>query len=638
MKRWLLALVGLLCLSPGLALADYLVLVVNLGKARLPPPAGAGGAGMMGAAGMGGGGNQGGPRGGMRGGPMGPPGMGQRGGFGAQGGMGMQGGLPGGAAPAPDDIHLVPVCIEVDQLGSSQIHSAADLKLFEEAKKLPTVKHNWGSTLLIHDSGPVVLVQFYRDKDGKAFPRAAKRFTDEALRITRSSPTLQNKLDIAEGALSLGINKRFKGDMDTLARNEKTDPIVAAYLKIKEELDKPVDKMPADPWYRKLLKRGYEELHLPKSHYVLLHKGFSPKSPDMEKAKAKLQHLEDHLRDYYYWWAMRGLVLPVPREKLVAIVTADADEFKYVHKGLSGGPVVFDGFHCPGPNVIVMAQNPLEPNYTSLETIGRQYWTPVGKQPAQLLTSTHLMGGTDEQKQREGLEASMIALTLKAMEESSEYGSISHNASRQLLYASGLLPPHVVVPEWLLFGMSSIFETTPGIPWKNMGAANPIYLTRFRDLQNPSIGKTLELNGALALRQVVTDTYFRTALRHPPDSDEVKKARATAWALCYHLARKEPAKLQAYFKELGRMPRDLELDSDVLFGCFARAFDAWDSNRSLVNPVVLEKQARSWFGDMTAVPLDSKDLVQGVQHMIAEVKKALQKAAATGGGPMPPMP
>src|SRR5690242_20296599 len=54
--RWLLALVGLMIVTPDLVHADYLMMILNLGEARLPsphPPQG-GQAGMMGQAGIGG--------------------------------------------------------------------------------------------------------------------------------------------------------------------------------------------------------------------------------------------------------------------------------------------------------------------------------------------------------------------------------------------------------------------------------------------------------------------------------------------------------------------------------------------------------------------------------------------------------
>ena len=49
--------------------------------------------------------------------------------------------------------------------------------------------------------------------------------------------------------------------------------------------------------------------------------------------------------------------------------------------------------------------------------------------------------------------------------------------------------------------------------------------------------------------------------------------RASAWALTYFLAQQKLTGLQAYFKELSKMPRDIDLDDKALIACFARAMN-----------------------------------------------------------------
>ena len=105
-----------------------------------------------------------------------------------------------------------------------------------------------------------------------------------------------------------------------------------------------------------------------------------------------------------------------------------------------------------------------------------------------------------------------LALLLKAMEHDSELSSTSHDAARQLLYASGLLPRNVLVPEWIEFGMGSFFETSPGSPWPTTGAVNYEYMTPFKNLQKKH---RLERSSLETLRAVVTDRYFRGVPARP---------------------------------------------------------------------------------------------------------------------------
>ncbi len=380
MRRWLLALVGLVGLTPGLARADYLILVINLGQARLPMPAQSG-AGMMGMGGQTGGPGPG--RGAMGtgmfgfslvGGPT-PGGMGGMGGMGAQGmrGMGAQGmrggmGVMGVPAPPSSAIQLVPVCIEVDRV--------PDLRLLKTFYNPPAntalyplrVTHKWGTAQLLCTTGPVIRTHFVMNKDGKTFPKALTRFNEYYAKVLRNGPKVQDKLNAAEVALSLGLFEKFKEIMDFLAKDEKSTLAVANYIKIKEELKKSVDRVPVASWYSKLSQQGYNsKTH--SAHYIILHKNFL--GDDLDRVKARLTRLEENLRDYYYWWALHGKALPMPKEKLVVVVTASRDEFKYFHNGLSGSPVVWDGFHSIVPNVTVLALNPTTERYSELKRLQR---------------------------------------------------------------------------------------------------------------------------------------------------------------------------------------------------------------------------------------------------------------------------
>jgi len=222
-----------------------------------------------------------------------------------------------------------------------------------------------------------------------------------------------------------------------------------------------------------------------------------------------------------------------------------------------------------------------------------------------------------------------VALLMAALEGESELTSITHDASRQLLYAAGLLPPNVAAPEWLLFGMGSFFETPPESPWSGLGAPSFYYLPRFRELAN---GK--QKDAYAALRGVITDEYFRHIGPDETPESAQRKALTMAWSLTYFLAQQKLDGLQRYFKEVGKMPRDIELDGDVLLGCFARAFDAVDRNRN-IDENKLRDLASRWYNYAQRVPLESEDFLKQLREYYKEMNAQTQQAASNPNGNSP---
>ena len=131
------------------------------------------------------------------------------------------------------------------------------------------------------------------------------------------------------------------------------------------------------------------------------------------------------------------------------------------------------------------------------------------------------------------------------------------------------------MPEWIQYGLGSLFETPLVSPWTSPGAPSIQHLKPCLEI--------LEKKGVAlgdVLKQVVTDDYFRQA----DASDEkdyaaaMAKARALSWGLAYYLVQRKGNVFSAYCEELDKMPRDLALDGDVILGCFARAVGAVDTN------------------------------------------------------------
>jgi len=80
-----------------------------------------------------------------------------------------------------------------------------------------------------------------------------------------------------------------------------------------------------------------------------------------------------------------------------------------------------------------------------------------------------------------------------------------------------------------------------------------------------------------------------------------------AWALCYFLAQRHLDGLERYGQELAALPRDLDLETDVTIGAFARAFKLTDASGA-IDQVKFRNFANEWSKYMEIVqpPMDQK--------------------------------
>jgi hypothetical protein len=296
-------------------------------------------------------------------------------------------------------------------------------------------------------------------------------------------------------------------------------------------------------------------------------------------------------------------------------------------------PVVADGFFAHRDNIAVFAPQRLDQQYEDLRDVVKAN-TQIGD-PMLLLKG----------KGDPALQTMM--LMLKSLEEDGQLATASHDGTRQLLAATGLkgsgeperplLPRAVVAPEWIQFGMGSVFETPSSSPWVNVGLPSVAcmpqhnYLSQFQEaVRFDKMDKP-----PVALTKVVTDQYFREA-SGTKDKAGLVKARPLAWSLTYFLTQKKLDGLLRYFKELDKLPRDLEFDSDVLLGAFARAFDLTDArNPAAVDNAKLASLAQEWRSYIQQLPDEMRDIVKEVRD-IQKVSRGTGAGNPNAPGAPPP--
>ncbi|HEV8058947.1 MAG TPA: DUF1570 domain-containing protein [Gemmataceae bacterium] len=652
MKRWLMAVAALLCLSEVASRADYFIIKVNLastkGKSQtennnyVQQPGGSGlmpGQGMGGAAGFGAQGGMPGasmPGGGMPGMSMpgqgapgmsmpgqGAPGMGMggrggRGGMGGGGGargmgmgmgggqlggMGMAGGAPGGMGfrggagfqgagmgmgqaggqkgPAGSGAIMNQMLGEDEDTDSAPLFVGAIVEARAEDVHLLTsgryrVKHKWGQTTLFIDNNDkeieitrvsllTVLQQYPREKVRK------------------------KGVELALWALAHGLYDEVPKIVDELLQSDPKDPIGLLFKQTDAALAKDVKRDDSSLKWRDKFGEFKEERG---KHYVLCYDG-----QRVVQVKQRIQRLEDNMRGFYYWFALHGKSLPVPDKRLIAFLVDNKETFLAQHKDIfDDDELVADGYFDRHENIAVFSAYRLDDAYAALDKITQPLFK---KWPAAELLKGKRQDATAPYN--EEARAQTLTLLQKAMQDESELNSVSYEGTRQLLDTIGYLPKGVEVPKWFDFGMASLFEIPKGAFWHGTGSLNQTYLAQFQVWsEDKKLDKPTE-----ALMNIVTDRYFRRVVDAKNKENSENRARTLSWSLIYYLSDKKLDGLIQYCKELQQLPRDLELNEEVLALTFARAFGLCEaSNPDKIDQSKLNILANDWFRTTNLAPLE----------------------------------
>jgi hypothetical protein len=455
-------------------------------------------------------------------------------------------------------------------------------------------KHKWGKTGL-YDAGDI------QYKVYQIPPRDAAYKARRELLLKDKTP--ENYRDLARWVLTNGKIDEFPGIMADMAKVDPDDPSVVAFKKVKADMDRKITKdNPAAYYWQNKLGNYSVKVDADKyPHYVLLYPSNISKGGDAPEVESRLKRLEENYRVFFYWFALKGKVLPVPDQRLVAILVNKVEEYQDYHKGFDNVPTADDGFFARRENLVFFSATPQDEGYDALDKSMKDLWMNRWVR-ADLLNGSYTKG-TDPQADGVTIVRNQVkTLLLQALESESELAAVSHDGTLQLASVTGSIPRTVSAPEWVQFGVGSFFETPKQAWWQGTGAPSQLYLKKFKDWQKK---KTLDTPPETALKKVVTDEYFREA--HKVNQDAAwTKARTMTWALTYYLAEVRLDELMTYFKELGNLPRDMEFDDEILMGCFVRAFKLGDQNNpNQPRPDALKRLAADWYSYLGNAQLEN---------------------------------
>ncbi|MFO0808116.1 MAG: DUF1570 domain-containing protein [Gemmataceae bacterium] len=569
MKRWLIAVAAMLGLSAACQ-ADYVLIRAIVGGDRSQNQPGTPGAPDAP-------GTPGTPR---------PP-----------GGPGAPGQPPGGEGDIPT-------------LGGGQTSAEIDTNavtvvavIQAKVKRVPTVPGK-----------PAAVNVTTKWSEGKGFTRLYNGAGVEAYLLPAASPhtryiakhdaafknrTSDKVFDLADWCLTHGLIEEFTKLMDELvaakddqnsSNSEKLRAAVKAYATTKAAVAKPTNDDSYSAFWKARLSARAEQ----SAHYTLIYNAPVANPPEV---KERLGMLEDQMKAFYYWFALKGVALPMPKDKLVAILIDSPDEFRKQRAVVEDEPLVSDGFYAARDHVAVFSTQRIDAPYQMFLRSTQPIWqTGFNKQG--------LLDGTEKRKvgvlPGDWARYQTLALLEKGLEVEGERAAISHEGSRQLMVASGLMPRTVIPPQWTAFGTAAVFETPKGpfplaqleasVAWfSGYGTPSWAYLRQFRDWeQKNQLGDPRTL-----LTTVVTDGYFNSVLG-AKDRQGLLKARTTAWSLAFFLMKERLPGMMRYLQELSALPRDIEVDSRTLLACFARAFDVANSTQDGIDPQKFEELAKNW--------------------------------------------
>jgi hypothetical protein len=609
MKSWLLAIAALLGLGAGEACAWYVVIYVDLNKEDKGAVARGGGT-RGGAAGMrpggfsgmrpggAGGGADGMRPGGAGGGAAGmrPGGAGGLSGFSGMGGMqpgaggysgyaGFSGGRPGGAGGYSGFSGMGGFGGEAGQgygggRGGIQLPDLRPKVIARAIVEVPSIEkiaipisrgkydyaypitHKWGRSTLI---GSQMISFTLRRIDPIA--KQYKIHKKQAYHKKGGQLDKDQLLALAEWALHHGLVAEVPKIMEDAAGVDPQDPNVAAFKEISKAIaQKPSQDEPSSAWVKDYLKYSGTS----SDHYTLL-----TKSEDRKEVSRRLNLLEDTYKGFFYWWALHGKVLQVPRYRLVAVLLTERTDYRNKRKVFKPTDLVADGFTARRDNVAVFTARPLNSVYVQLEKLNEKNLAPE-EFPRYLKGSKKSLPRTREEANNQ-----VLALVQESMLLEAERAATTHEAVIQLLAAAALprdegsegriplLARNLEGPEWIRFGLASVFETPLGAYWPGVGAPNWKYLFEYKFACDE---KTVtNKNIKEVLKKAITDGYFHQATTSG-NRASLEKAHFTAWALTYYLATTETDKLLDYLRRLSKLPRDMKFDQELLETTFAKAF------------------------------------------------------------------
>lgn len=500
------------------------------------------------------------------GGPTSPGGGGRPGGFGGTG---------GGGAFAHDPTRSLVVVIPIEEdlsVGTPFYHQPGNATTNPIWRPKLHFNHR-GQRFVTNLFSDDASIQWYADLLKVPTPRSTRLMEVKELHRnwTKSKSDPKMLFTVLTRALEAGMVDDLANNDDAVAyadellayataKPEGLPADIAAFAKAYKAMQKGIKSPPAKPTMAELWKSRLDAqgVHT-QGHYSLIY--WDASSSEVQRRAAML---EENLKGFYLWHATRGIELPTPDAPLIVVLAKSAQAVYDLARALDGpARLTADGFYSLDHDVLVLSPERLdEVGQTFVRQAQQIYKTGVtredllaGKGP-----KLHKYGDNGGKRPEEVARMQTLALVDRLLEDESAIAAISREGSRQLMYASGLLPRYVSLPDWLAHGSSNFF-TRPKDPafitttsedktstapehktamavalTTGYGSANYTLQRYFKDLMD---NKELNPDRAALLKNVLTDAYFR-GLNDPKEVQDPDPAKADSGIALYTQAPTAP--------------------------------------------------------------------------------------------------
>lgn len=394
-------------------------------------------------------------------------------------------------------------------------------------------------------------------------------------RIERPSIQKSLRAKIISAHRKRDVDRTFRLAVETLRRGHVTDFVATMkriqeidpefapakdVLELKEKMDREIPETEDE------IRKARELVDVPgmkiarSRHFLLIHDTpthSSGRRLEQTLADKRLELLEKVYSTFLFYFAARGIMLEVPKERLVQALFFDKEDFDLVGNEFGPGTRMSAGFYVDSNNVAYFFHHG--------STEGMKAWTELAEAFIKLKSEF-----TREEKARTNYAeyahfADTFSLLGEMLKESSDIESVSHETAHQLAANTGLQPRMSPIPIWAAEGLATFFESPRDAVWAGVGAVNEQRLSFYRAMmKDPERGS---LNALVSDRIFTQGKTFGDALH----------GYAQSWALTHFLFEKHFDELLSYYRLFATYPRSTgkairQLKEDEKLALFDKAF------------------------------------------------------------------
>lgn len=365
------------------------------------------------------------------------------------------------------------------------------------------------------------------------------------------SKNVNDYIDAADLAIRRGLFPEFLECCSAAYKLDPNNPAILRLIEARNRIKRPLnDERQAEVRIREILDRTHMRVQT-SQHYILLHDTPESNVDKRRKSRAdlRLELLETVYESYFMKFAMDGILLEPPTERLMVILFHEEKDYIRYSKQIDRTLVSAAGFWDPIGNACVFYDSG-----SSERRKGIDRWNEELKRAKDQARGTPLARETAHL-------SNTVDLLIKVSKEEDDMEVVSHEATHQLAGNTGLMPRGKIALRWAHEGLASYFESSSDAVWNGIGAVNERRLKSYYRILQDESRRPIEL--------LINDFLFH----QPKDDKEEVDAYGQAWALTHYLMETEPKKLVEYYRRTSQLdPSQGPITRGELVEIFANVF------------------------------------------------------------------